>query len=237
MKIAVLSYSGNCGKTTVAGQLLKPRLKNAEIYSIESFNSGLENDGVEAEKIQANQYMDIINNVMIAENVIIDVGASNVGTFLKLMSQYKSSHAEFDYFVIPVTKEKKQQIDTINVIETLSSLGIPAKKILVIFNKVDVDELEQVEQDFRTLLALQKMDKSFKVFPECPIHANDIYDAQKELGLSVDAILNDTTDYRAKIKETQDRDKKLEFASMIAYKNLSMTAKENMDGVYKAVFG
>ena len=35
---------------------------------------------------------------------IIDVGASNVEDFLKLMQQYDGSHEEFDYFVVPVVK-------------------------------------------------------------------------------------------------------------------------------------
>ena len=42
MKVAVINYSGNVGKSTVAGHLLKPRLKDAPIFSIESINQGAE---------------------------------------------------------------------------------------------------------------------------------------------------------------------------------------------------
>ena len=43
------------------------------------------------------------------DDAIIDVGASNVEEFIKSMQQYDGSHEEFDYFVVPVVKEKKQQ--------------------------------------------------------------------------------------------------------------------------------
>lgn len=237
MKIAVISFSGSCGKTTIAGQLLKPRIKGAEIYSIESFNSGLENDGVEAEKIAAKDFLDIISNVAIAENAILDVGASNVAEFLKLMALYKNSHAEIDCYAIPTTKEKKTQIDTINLIKTLKGMGIPAKKIIVILNKVDIDEVESVDKDFEMILNLHDLDKSFVVYPTAIVHANEIFDVVKDLGKSVESIINDETDYRAKIKETVDKSKKLEYANRIMYKNLGLSAKENMDFVFKTVFG
>ena len=68
------------------------------------------------------------------ESAIIDVGASNVEEFLKLMQRYSSSHEEFDYFVIPVVKERKQQVDTMNTIRALAELGIPKNKIRLVFN-------------------------------------------------------------------------------------------------------
>lgn len=44
------------------------------------------------------------------------------------MSQFDGSHEEFDYFVVPAVSEKKQQIDTVNTIETLAALGVPRRK-------------------------------------------------------------------------------------------------------------
>ena len=40
MKIAVLNYSGNVGKTTVARHLLLPRVLGAQLVSIERYLSG-----------------------------------------------------------------------------------------------------------------------------------------------------------------------------------------------------
>ena len=39
MKIAVINFSGNVGKSTVARHLLAPRLDGAEVIAIESINS------------------------------------------------------------------------------------------------------------------------------------------------------------------------------------------------------
>jgi hypothetical protein len=40
MKIAVINFSGNLGKTTVARHLLAPRLNGAQVIAIESLNAG-----------------------------------------------------------------------------------------------------------------------------------------------------------------------------------------------------
>lgn len=39
MKIAVINFSGNVGKTTVARHLLLPRIQGAELISVESVNA------------------------------------------------------------------------------------------------------------------------------------------------------------------------------------------------------
>jgi hypothetical protein len=39
MKIAVINFSGNVGKTTVARHLLLPRMAGAEIIAVESINA------------------------------------------------------------------------------------------------------------------------------------------------------------------------------------------------------
>jgi len=49
MKIAVINFSGNVGKTTVAGHLLKPRMGDAPIFSIESLNVDAAADGYRRE--------------------------------------------------------------------------------------------------------------------------------------------------------------------------------------------
>ena len=52
MKVAVLNFSGNVGKTTVAAHLLKPRMGDAPVYSIESINAGADADGLDVEKMK-----------------------------------------------------------------------------------------------------------------------------------------------------------------------------------------
>jgi len=51
MKLCVINFSGNVGKTTIAAHLLKPRMNDPQVFSVESFNSGIENEGVEDAEI------------------------------------------------------------------------------------------------------------------------------------------------------------------------------------------
>ena len=46
MKVCVLNFSGNVGKSTIAAHLLQPRL-NAQVFSVESLNVDASSDGVE----------------------------------------------------------------------------------------------------------------------------------------------------------------------------------------------
>ena len=114
MKIAVMNFSGNVGKTTVAGHLPKPRMGDAPIFSIESLNVDAAADGLDVEKLRGKKFGELQEQLMRLDAAIVDVGASNFEDFLKMMQQYAGSHEEFDCFVIPVVKEKKQQADTVN---------------------------------------------------------------------------------------------------------------------------
>ena len=87
MKIAVMNFSGNVGKTTVAAHLLKPRMQAARIYSIESINAGADASGVEVHKLRGKKFGSLIDSVMVLDEAIIDVGASNVEDFMKMMQQ------------------------------------------------------------------------------------------------------------------------------------------------------
>ena len=83
MKVAVLNFSGNVGKTTVSAHLLKPRMPNASVFSVESINSGADSIGLEIEKVRGAEYGDLINSIMTIDSAIVDIGASNVESFLK----------------------------------------------------------------------------------------------------------------------------------------------------------
>lgn len=64
MKVAVLNFSGNVGKTTVAGHLLKPRMSDAPIYSIESINTGADADGLDVEEDARQEVRELVGQLM-----------------------------------------------------------------------------------------------------------------------------------------------------------------------------
>ena len=234
MKVVVMNFSGNVGKTTVAGHLLKPRMGNAPIFSIESINVDASADGLDVEKMKGKKYGDLVQELMKLDDAIVDVGASNVEEFIKLMQQYDSSHEEFDYFVIPVVKEKKQQADTINTIHALKQLGIPKHKIRVVFNKAEVDD--DVEVEFESVIGYAERDKGFVANPKAVIHVNEVFERLKSVGISLGDITADPTDYRAKLREAKDDDEKDHCVRMVALKRLGVTANKNLDAAFSAIF-
>ena len=234
MKVAVLNFSGNVGKTTVAGHLLKPRMGGAPIYSIESINTGADADGLDVEKMRGKKFGELVDELMPLDTAIVDVGASNVEDFLKLMQQFDGSHEEFDFFVVPVVKEKKVQADTVNTIRALQKNGIEKKRIRLVFNKVEVDEA--VTDEFAALFGLAEAEKSFVVKPEATIYANEVFERLKAVGKSLGDITADETDYRARLRQAADEDEKALCVRMVAVKRLAVTANKNLDDVFKALF-
>ena len=73
MKIAVISFSGNVGKTTIARHLLAPRIPGARLVSIESINAGAAANDV----IPGRQFAELQEYLQVADDVVVDIGASN----------------------------------------------------------------------------------------------------------------------------------------------------------------
>lgn len=234
MKVAILNYTGTVGKTTVAAHLLSPRMNNAPIFAIESINETAEGLGVDVEKMNGNKFRELFKKLMLEDDAIIDIGASNIEDFMNNMIKFDDSHEEFDFFVIPVTSGTKEQKETILMLDTLASIGIPQEKIKVVFNRVDND----VDEEFPFILAKHKKEKSFTLNRECAIFENELFDALSIKGLTVDALLSDTTDYKSLLKNNKDASAKERnmWADMFGLKSLAKGVKRNLDDVYTNLF-
>ena len=92
MKIAVINFSGNVGKSTVARHLLQPRVNGAELISVESLNA---TEGQE-QTIRGRQFADLQEYLQTVDSAVVDISASNVEQLLELMRQYRGSHEDFD---------------------------------------------------------------------------------------------------------------------------------------------
>jgi len=233
-KVVVINFSGNVGKTTVSLELLSPRMNNARFFSIETINSGADTSNPDIEKMKGKKFGELVDQLMPLNSAIVDVGASNVEDFLKLMQQYDGSHEEFDYFVIPAIKEKKAIVDTVNTIRALNALGIDKKRIRMVFNKVDTDDVVEVE--FASLFGLAGMEKSFVIHRDAVIYSNEVFERLKAMGKTMADISADETDYRAQMRIATDEDEKERCIRMVAIKRLAVTANKNMDDVYKVLF-
>lgn len=230
MKVAVINFSGNVGKSTVARHLLAPRMNGATVVPVESINS----DGTQDEAIKGKQFGELQEALMLLDDAVVDVGASNVEDFVNLMKQYKGSHEDFDYFVIPTVPKNKQMRDTISTIDALADIGVPAKKIRLVFNMLEIDDVP--ERVFAGLFEYHTASKSFTLRPDAVIHVNDIYGKLKGAEQGIKDILNDPTDYKEKIKTAKDSEEKLHFAQMVGIKRLAAGVTEELDAVFKTLF-
>lgn len=233
MKVAVINMSGNVGKTTVAVNLLKPRMpETTAVFSVESINQDASADGLDVERIKGKKFGELQHQLMMEDDAIVDVGASNVEDYLKLMQQFSGSHGEYDYFVVPVVKDKKQQGDTVKTIQALAALGVEPGRIRVVFNKLDVDET--VEGEFPGIVGLATTGV-FTLTESAVIYANEAFEKIKGLGITLDQLASDSTDYRQKMRETSGEERE-KFARLHATKQVAISAKRNLDQVFAVLF-
>ena len=234
MKVAVINFSGNPGKTTLVDNLLAPRMR-AQKFQVETINAGASTNDP-AERLKGKNYGALQEDLMLIDSAIVEVGASNVEEFIKQMGQFAGSHEEFDYFLVPTVSEKKQQIDTVNTIETLAGLGVPAKKIRVVFNKVELEDANDVSHLFATVFGFYAETKRFTLRPEAVVFKNEVFERLHALQKTVSEIVTDESDYRALLREAKTEDAKSIAAGMISAQRLARSAYQNLEDVYKTLF-
>ena len=229
MNIVIMNFSGNVGKSTISRHLFLPRLDNAQLIPIESINS----DGSEDEQYRGSQFGELLDSLPFFDNAIIDVGASNVEDFTDLMKTFDGSHEFFDLFIIPTVSEKKQMKDTISTICKLEEIGVPAKKIRVVFNKHDHKNL--VKNEFSGIFDFHAESKSFNLKSDAVIHNNELFTRLHDSNSTVSDILEDPTDYKALMAATPDKNEKVRLMRFLSTKLLASTVKKELDTVFKVI--
>tara|TARA_R110000765_G_scaffold404269_1_gene500470 strand:- start:214 stop:912 length:699 start_codon:yes stop_codon:yes gene_type:complete len=222
LKIAVLNYSGNVGKTTIVNNLLEPRLLDTPIIAVETIND----DGTDQIKIKGKDYGMLQDEMLINDRLIVDIGASNIEETMRLMKQYKGSHEDFDYFLIPTVPDGKQQVDTASTIKALKKMGVPSEKIKIVFNKVD----EDIEKEFDVIIEIAKAAKLS--IPTVGIEYSAVYQELRDSGKTMAELLA-MTDLRKQIKATKDPAERISLAALIGTQRLADSAQENLDAVFK----
>ncbi|EGU33978.1 StbB family protein [Vibrio scophthalmi] len=229
MKICVINFSGNVGKSIVSQHLLKPRLENSEIISVESINS----DGTNDEKIKGKRFTEIIRRVLDIDNVIVDVGASNVEDFLQQMKKSIGSQDDFDYFIVPTIFKNKQITDTVSTIDALDEMGIEKERIRVIFNIIDDDT--NFQHDFARIF---KCKNSAVISERICIYENELFNRLNEISdfVSIAELANDETDYKALIQTTEDKHQRSELITKLGLKRLAIGVERMLDTTFKHLF-
>lgn len=231
MKVAVINFSGNVGKSTLSRYLLAPRMNNAVVIAIESINS----DDTQEEAYKGKQFGKLQKSLAVVDDAVIDIGASNVEDFIQQMKQYKGSHEDIDFFVVPTVQNNKQQRDTITTINALNEIGVEKNKIRLVFNMTEHDD--DIESNFSGLFEYYAQTNSFVINKEAVIQDNELYELIKNSQQTISDILNDSTDYKEKIKTATHPSEKIEFAQRLAIRRLASGVNEELDNVFRVLLG
>ncbi len=229
MKLCVINFSGNVGKSTIAKHLLAPRLGKCSIIAVESINTDEGND----DSIRGRRFRALSESLNAVDATVVDVGASNVEDFLSGMLQHRGSHEDFDAFVLPVTPPTKQQRDTISTIETLAQMGVEPQRIRVVLNLVEHgDEPRDI---FGSLFAWQEKKERF-VAVRAIIRTNELFGLLRGSERSIADLVADDTDYRTAIRATSDSGEKLRLSRMLAMRRLALGVQEDLDTAWDALW-
>jgi hypothetical protein len=228
MKVAVVNYSGNVGKTTVARHLLSPRMGNCPILFVETINEG----GRAETNIKGRDFKEVLKEIPAHDKVVVDVGSSNIEQVFAQLKKMHDAHEDFDFFVIPTVPAAKQQADTAKIVEALYEMGVDSSKIKVVFNQVeDGDEVGKV---FGVLLqALEPLE----VIPDtgAVIHQNELFPM---LGnRTVDEALCTDRDFKAEIASAAgNASKQRELAEARIVSRLAKGVKAELDAAFPKLF-
>lgn len=228
MKVAVVNYSGNVGKTTVARHLLSPRMGDCPILFVESINEG----GNAESNIKGRDFKEVLREIPVHTKVVVDVGSSNIEQVFAQLKKMHAAHEDFDFFVIPTVPAAKQQADTAKIVEALYEMGVDSSKIKVLFNQVE--DGEDVRKVFSILLqALEPLD----VMPDiwAVIHQNELFpmlgDRSIEQALCLDR------DFKAEIASAVGNpDRQRDIAEARIVSRLAKTVKLELDAAFGRLF-
>ena len=234
MKVAIVNNPGTVGKTTIAAHLLAPRIPGASIIAIEDVNQTVANLGLQVDRMEGDAFRAMFKKLMLLDDAIIDVGASNIRLFLQGMVKFDESHEEFDYFVVPLTSGTKEQIETIGMIGTLADFGIPAEKIRLVFNRVNKD----VEEEFGHVFRHVAKERNAIANPAAAIYESELFSALAVKKLTIEALIADQTDYKGLLRDNRDASDKDRnyWGDMFGLRSLARSVQRNLDAVFVVLF-
>lgn len=244
MKICVLNLSGNVGKSTLAVHLLAAYSPGARILSVESINASATHSvqGLDVEELGASRFKEILRELMQSDDLIVDVGASNVAAFMTEMTRFKSAVGEFDWVLVPTVPALKQQLDTIATIDWLHELGLEGRKIRVLFNQYASETQDPVEVTYSQVLGYAAADGKGKAIyePHAVVDHNEVYELAKDTRQLIRELAGSTTDWKAARSNAKREGDTVALERAISGQmthDLAMTAHENLLRVHALLFG
>lgn len=228
MKIAVLNYSGNVGKTTIAKHLLLPRVPGSQWIPVESTNTG----GDEQLNIRGRHFSDVLREVHALESAVVDIGSSNIEQAFEQLRKLGDAHEDFDFFVVPTVPTEKQQSDTLKLVADLLEMGVAKSKIRIVFNQVTSDQ--DASRTFaRTIQLLRST--GLDVSLGAVIHDSEVFAMIGKDQTLLQATAPDR-DIKAEIAKTSSPDERRMLADELLASRLAKVVIKELDSVFAALF-
>lgn len=175
MRIVVMNFVGNVGKTTIVRHVIMPAFPGAELIRIESTNSS---GTSEADyQVTGREFEAVARKLYDADvDTVVDIGSSNADEVRQALHMLGEAHHSVDMWIVPCMQnapDSKMMTDTIATIKELILIGVDPSKIVVLKNAVK--DVKGMDRDFGTLEAVAKalgarmIDTpilSLKVFPD-----------------------------------------------------------------------
>lgn len=229
MKVAVLNYSGNVGKTTVAKHLLLPRMKECAWLPVESINEG----GDATLNFKGREFKQVLTEVATRGSVVVDIGSSNIEQVFAQLRKLGEAHEDFDYFVVPTVPAEKQQADTLTIVKDMIAMDVDPSRIKIVFNQVPDDA--DVGRVFGHLMNTLRA-AGLTVNPAAAIHESEIY-SMLEKDQSIEDAIDDGRDFRAELARADgDPAQQRAIATERLASRMAKGVKKELDEVYEALF-
>lgn len=239
-KIAVLSFSGKVGKSTLTNTLLYPKMpEGTKIFRIESINISGQSGSDDEKKMRGTALEKLQVELSKTQNAIIDIGASNVESLFLALSSQSDSHLDFDYFLVPVLANitrRDEMEEAIKTIQALAEMGVEPARIKVVFNMLPRETT--IEDECALILNFHKKHPIFILNKEAVVHETDAFSALNKAGKSYMEMLADTNNYREELNKIPMENEK-ERSNMVKIIRAQGTVKvlsKEMDAVFNHLF-
>lgn len=234
MKIAVINFSGNVGKSTVVRHLLAPRMPHAEVRAIESINSD-EANAAQQKHLRGNEFGKLYAWLLSVDHAVVDVGASNVEEFISLMSDYEGSHEAFEIYIVPTVPDAKQQKDTRATIDALEQFGVEPERIRLLFNMAD--KKTPLAEAYAALFEYHRREKTFALSEQAVLFESPAYQAAASAGVTIGELAAKRDVYKESLGNSEDATERSQWAQLVAFAAIATGVNAQLDRAYSALVG
>jgi cellulose biosynthesis protein BcsQ len=223
IKVAVLNYSGNVGKTTLARHLLQPRMGNCPILFIESIN-----EGGDETNVKGKDFASVMVEVLASDSAIVDIGSSNIEQVFAKVGQMGDVLDGFDFILIPTVAKAKQQADTVKVLRDLIDLSVPTERLKLVLNHVDHDD--DIDKVFANVLkTAHTLGIAYAVVHESEGFAHLAHRTVSEVAAS-------DRDFRKEIAAAESKETKRELATAQVFSRIAQGIERELDTAFVKLF-